>query len=477
MHLTKRFFTMNALAVLFSIGLTVLAVIIFVAAYTKIFGHKADINELKSVFELRTGISEIKRNAHTLEFEQLLDKKAQQELSDRVKALGANAVLLINREVLFSTRKFNQIDIEKSLVLSGDMPNQDTLELDGKTYFFARVDYKLPSGDLGILLLLAPLKLKTGFYTLLGIFTLSVFILFFLLMNFWVSYTFSKGIISPVSRLKDAAVKISEGDLSCEIAEEGEGEVRELGRTLELMRIKLKESIYLQQKYDENRKFLVSSISHDLKTPVTSIIGYIEGIIDGVAKTPEKMEEYLETARSKGVLVNAMIDDLLLYSKLDLNQLPYHFEKSDLVNYLQDCVGDHKYEYEKAKLSLEFINELNEPVLVLIDRERLRRVIQNILDNAVMYIDKPDGRVAIILRETRTSAIIEIKDNGKGIPEANLPYIFERFYRVDPSRKNADGSGLGLAIAKQIVEGHEGKIWARSVVGEGTRIMISLKKY
>lgn len=281
MQLTKRFFTMNALAVLVSIALTVLAVIIFVAAYTKVVGPEADINDLKRIFEVRSGIGEIKRAAQTLEFEQLLDKPYQQELSDRVKALGANAVILKNREVLYSTKKFNEIDIEKSLMLSDNAPNLDTLELDGRTFMFARADYSLHSGDEGVLLLLAPIKLKTGFYLFLGIFTVSFFILSFLIMNFWVSYRFSRGIITPISRLRDAAVKISEGDLSCGIAEEGEGEVRELCRTLEFMRIKLKESIYLQQKYDENRKFLVSSISHDLKTPVTSIKGYIEGIIDG----------------------------------------------------------------------------------------------------------------------------------------------------------------------------------------------------
>lgn len=115
--------------------------------------------------------------------------------------------------------------------------------------------------------------------------------------------------------------------------------------------------------------------------------------------------------------------------------------------------------------------------MVSIDRERLKRVIQNILDNAKKFMDKADGQVDILIRETRTSAIIEIRDNGKGIPESDLPHIFERFYRVDLSRQSADGSGLGLAIAKQIVEGHEGKIWVTSAVDEGTRMMISLKKF
>jgi signal transduction histidine kinase len=98
------------------------------------------------------------------------------------------------------------------------------------------------------------------------------------------------------------------------------------------------------------------------------------------------------------------------------------------------------------------------------------------LDNAIRYMDKADGRVEIILRETPSSAVIEIRDNGRGIPEGDLPHIFDRFYRADPARKNADGSGLGLAIAKQIVEGHEGHIWVRSEAGEGTSMLISLKK-
>lgn len=476
MQLTKRFFAMNALAVLGALAVTVLAVMIFIAAYTKLFGPQSDMNDFMRIIEVRTEIGEIRRTAETFEFERLLDEQFRQELSARVKAIGAHVLILENRKVLFSTETFNQMDIEKSLMLSDHAPDMDTLELSGGTYMLARADYRLHSGNEGVLLLLAPIRLQTNFYVVVGVFTIGWFVLSFLSLNFWVSYRFSRGIIAPVSRLKVAAAKISEGDLSGGIAEEGEGEVRELTRTLELMRIKLKNSIDLQQKYDDNRKFLISSISHDLKTPVTSIIGYIEGIIDGVAKTPEKRAEYLDIARSKAVLVNAMIEDLLLYSKLDLNQIPYHFQQTDLEEYFEDCVSDHRYEYEKEHIRLTLRSELKGKAYVFIDRERLKRVVQNVLDNANKYMDKANGRVDIVLRETRTSAIIEIRDNGKGIAEHELPHIFDRFYRGDPSRKIEDGSGLGLAIAKQIVEGHEGKMWVQSAVGEGTRMMISLRK-
>lgn len=304
------------------------------------------------------------------------------------------------------------------------------------------------------------------------------FILVFIVLNLWVSSRFSRGIIAPVVRLRDAAVTISQGDLSGGIAEEGEGEVLELARSLEQMRIKLKESIYIQQRYDENRKFLLSSISHDLKTPVTAIRGYIEGILDGVAATPEKQQQYLEIACSKALQVSNMIDDLLLYSKLDLNQLPYHFEITDLRRYFEDCLEDYRYAYVQAGVELTLSDRLQKPVMIRIDRERFKRVMQNILDNALKHVpqDNSGGKVELILRETRTSAIIEVRDNGPGIPEEHLPHIFERFYRGDCSRTNAESSGLGLAIAKQIVEGHEGRIWAVSKPGEGTRMMISLRK-
>jgi signal transduction histidine kinase len=476
MRLAKRFFLMNALTVLVSIALTALAVVIFIAVYTEVLGREASISDLKRVYEVRSGISEIYQAARKAPFEQLLDREFQLELQDRVKALGADAVVWKDRKLLYSTHKSNDFDIETSLMLSRHVNDIDTMELNGRTYLFARANYPLPSGEEGVLLLVAPIELNTGFYWSIGVFTFGFFLLSFLLLNLGVSYHFSRSLITPVSRLKEAAVQISEGDLSRGIAEVGEGEVRELSRTLELMRIKLKESIYLQQKYDENRRFLVSSISHDLKTPVTSIKGYIEGIIDGVAHTPEKMQEYLDTARSKAILVNAMIDDLLLYSRLDLNQIPFHFQRTELASYFEDCVSDHLYEFQKAGITLMLALQWKDTVYALVDRDRFGRVVQNILDNARKYARTEQGHVDIVLRETRTSAIIEIRDNGPGIPEEHLRHIFDRFYRADASRKSADGGGLGLAIAKQIVEGHEGKIWAKSVVGEGTSIMISLKK-
>ncbi|WP_281888600.1 HAMP domain-containing sensor histidine kinase [Paenibacillus sp. YYML68] len=478
MRVTKRFFLLNVISVLLALVVTVLAVIVFAAIYTRVIGQKPTLHELQRSYEKRAAIEALKREAQSLPFEQLLDRSWQQAWTERATAVGAHLVVLRNRGIVYTTAPFHEVELKKAVMLTegAAASEHDTVELSGKTYMFARASYPLTAGDEGTLLLVARVQPHTGLYGTIALGIVCFFVAVFVLLNLWVTYRFSRGTLRPLERLRAAAVKISEGDLDGGIAEEGEDEVRELCRALERMRLKLKESIYLQRKYDENRSFLVSSISHDLKTPVTSIIGYIEGIMDGVATTPEKVGSYLETARAKALLVNTMIDDLLLFSKLDLNQLPYHFERVKLAAYFDDCAEEHRCDFDKLGVKLELRHELAMDVTVLMDRERMRRVMQNVLDNAAKYVPKPGGEVVMILRETRTSAIIEIRDNGQGIPEDDLPHIFDRFYRVDASRNQTDGSGLGLAIAKQIVEGHDGKIWARSTLGEGTRMMISLKK-
>lgn len=304
----------------------------------------------------------------------------------------------------------------------------------------------------------------------------TVFFISFISTNAIMSYLFSKRILGPISYLKMAATEISRGDLEIEITEMGDKEIKELCADFEEMRIQLKNSVRLKIKYDDNRKMLVSSISHDLKTPITSIKGYVEGILDRVANTPEKVEMYLKTIYSKAELMDTMIDDLLLYSKLDLNQIPFNYEKTDIVSFFEYCVQESAFELQKSNIEICLENQLEEAKYVMLDRERMRRVIINIIDNSRKYMDKEKGQISINLRETSSSIIIEIRDNGSGINKDDLNRIFDRFYRADLARTETKGSGLGLAISRQIVEGHKGKIWAIGHDAEGTSIVISLAK-
>ena len=306
---------------------------------------------------------------------------------------------------------------------------------------------------------------------------ISTFIFSFIIANIIISYLFSKRILTPIARLKKATSEISHGDLNFEIVEDGDSEIKDLCSDFEKMRIQLKNSIHMKMKYDDNRKMLVSSISHDLKTPITSIKGYVEGILDGVANTPEKLQHYLRTIYSKSQQIDKMIDDLLLYSKLDLNQIPFNFEKTDIASYFTDCTQECSFELNKSNINISLKNNLNQSRYVMIDRERFMRVILNIIDNSKKYMgDAKNRSILIDLRENNASIIIEIRDTGCGIDKNHIDKIFHRFYRTDSARTETKGSGLGLAIAKQIVEGHKGKIWAVSEEGSGTSIIISLPK-
>ncbi|MDR3270049.1 MAG: HAMP domain-containing histidine kinase [Peptococcaceae bacterium] len=341
------------------------------------------------------------------------------------------------------------------------------------------ISLTVKDGSPGGMFLLLPDKLDaaslTGLVCVLG----GVFLGVLALTNFLVSYQLSRRMIQPLQALQQAAGEISRGNLDQPIVEAGDEEIRALCRDLERMRLKLKESVYTQLRFEDNRKVLITSISHDLKTPITSIRGHVEGIMDGVAHTPEKIASYLQTIGLKVRQIDQMIDDLLLYAKLDLKQIPFDFEMTDLVEYAGQCVADNAPELARAGIQLTFGSNVSgaEPVErapVYLDRARMQRVVMNILDNSRKYLEGCPGEIQISLRATPTSFIMELHDNGPGIPAQDLPRIFDRFYRNDTAR--TQGNGLGLAIAKTIVEGHQGRIWALSHPSEGASILIALRK-
>jgi len=284
-------------------------------------------------------------------------------------------------------------------------------------------------------------------------------------------------IIAPITSLKRRTDDIRQGDIDTAIPTSGFGELGDLADAIENLRVELKNSIYYRQKVDDNRKFIVSSISHDLKTPVTSIRGYIDGVLDGVADTNEKKEEYLKKAVLKIQHMNTMIDDLLLYSKLDLNQMPFSTCWIALNSYIEGVMNEYAIDFEKEGKRLFFEDTTQKEIYVKIDSEKMRRVVQNIFDNAKKHINEGEGWLKIILRESHAAVIVEFKDNGKGIKAKDMPHLFERFFRGDESRSTDASGGLGLAIAKQMIEGMNGRIWAVSKEGEGASFIISLRKY
>jgi signal transduction histidine kinase len=281
----------------------------------------------------------------------------------------------------FSSRNFSKIDVAKFLKTENGTKGNGLFTLGEISYAVQLIDFPMKDGSIGNIVLLVPYNRTeqnlANFLTLLGV----TFLISFILTNIFVSYHFAHTIATPLHHLQNAATEIARGNLDFQIAEEGDQEIQELCRDLEQMRIKLKESIHTQLRYEDNRKILVSSISHDLKTPVTTIKGYVEGILDGIASTPDKTEKYLKTIYLKAQQIDQMIDDLLLYAKLDLNQIPFHFEKTDIEQYLLDCITEIEPELERNHIHITFANLLNHKQSTNLDRDRMRRAMMNILDN------------------------------------------------------------------------------------------------
>ena len=287
-----------------------------------------------------------------------------------------------------------------------------------------------------------------------------------------------RSVAAPLVKLRKATQNIKEGNLDFVLEVDGTDEFAELCRDFEEMRRRLKESAEEKVLLDKENKELISNISHDLKTPITAVKGYVEGIMDGVADTPEKMDRYVRTIYNKTNEMDHLINELTFYSKIDTNRIPYTFSKLNVEDYFSDCAEELGLEMETRGIELVYANYVEKGVQVIADGEQIRRVIHNIVSNAIKYMEKPRGIIQLRVKDVGDFIQVEIEDNGKGIAAKDLPYIFDRFYRTDVSRNSSKGgSGIGLSIVKKIMEDHGGKVWATSRLGIGTIMYFVLRKY
>ncbi len=286
-----------------------------------------------------------------------------------------------------------------------------------------------------------------------------------------------KGIFNPIRKLQIAAENIKDGNLDFTIEPENDDEIGALCQSFEEMRKRLKDSTEEKISNEKENKVLISNISHDLKTPITAIKGYVEGIIDGVADTQEKMDRYIRTIYNKANEMDTLINELTLYSQIDTNRIPYNFNRIHVSDYFEDCVEELTLDLETKGIGLAYFNYADENIRIIADPEQLKRVINNIVGNSVKYLDKQKGFINIRVRDVGDFIQVEIEDNGKGIAAKDLPYIFDRFYRTDTSRNSATGgSGIGLSIVKKIIEDHGGSIWATSKEHTGTIMYFVMSK-
>lgn len=304
---------------------------------------------------------------------------------------------------------------------------------------------------------------------------ISAIVLTFIVAIIVISLITSKTIINPIKKITRGANEIANGNLDYEIDYTSTNELGQLAESFNEMRLRIKASAEEKQTASKKQKELISGIAHDLRTPLTSIKGYTEGLKEGIADTKEKQIRYLDTIYNSACYTERLLNDLLTTSKLELGDITLNTEDvhiSDIISFAEDL----RYDVNRFGFDFELINNMRTNPLINIDTDRFSRVIDNIVSNSVKYKrEDVKGKIVFTVSEYEHYVIFEIKDNGVGVDKESLPRIFDTLYRTDKARSNvSDGSGLGLSICRQIVELHGGMIWARSELGKGLTIFISL---
>lgn len=409
----------------------------------------------------------------------LLDQELLKEYDFKLRTVRAG--LYVRKESLqvYESNTLNQPELEANLPPFDLNNNQirNTLSIGERFYAYAKFDFRFSDETKGSVYVIRE-RSPFGEVTrkLLPILVLSL-VGIIVVANVMLYRWITRSVVKPLDLLRNSAEHIKEGNLQFSLDMHSKDEIGQLNETFENMRKRLHESIRLRLRDEENRKELISNISHDLRTPITNIKGYVEGIRDGVADTPEKMDKYVNIIYTKTIDLDKLVDELFLYSKLDLKQVPFMFEHVDIIGFIDDCIDEQRYVLEEKDIRLEWKERPGDPVEVIADFEKLKRTVLNIIENAQNFMDKGQKNIGVSIRLSPEWVTVEIRDNGTGIAPEAIPYIFERFYRAEPSRNSSTGgSGLGLAIACQIIEGHGGQIWVESELGVGTSLYFTLKR-
>lgn len=271
----------------------------------------------------------------------------------------------------------------------------------------------------------------------------------------------SESILKPLQELNKATDKMKDGSFDFVLTYKKNDEMGDFCAAFDAMREQLKVSLEKQAALDHSRKELIASISHDLRTPMSSIKGYVEGLQDGIVHDREKFNRYIAVIKNKTENLDHLIESLFQFSQLDINHQEEDRCLLDSKEMLESIVAPLELEFADHAVKLDVIRPFpSAPIFV--NTSQIAQVFDNLISNAKRYIGEK-GRIVIEARMDHDAVKISIIDNGIGISEEDLPHVFDHFYRAEKSRsRNYGGAGLGLAICKKIIENHGGKIWVES---------------
>jgi signal transduction histidine kinase len=312
------------------------------------------------------------------------------------------------------------------------------------------------------------------FYIAILLFVFTIIIVF--VVNRILTQFVSKWITTPIEILVSGVHELRDGNLNFRIEYKNNDEFKSVCNDFNEMAQHLSDMVVARKKDEANRKELIAGISHDLRTPLTSIKAYIEGIEKGIASTPQVQQKYIDTIKRKTADLEHIINQLFLFSKIDIGDFPLKAERVEINLVLNNFLNEAIVEYEDKGLSIMF-DENRKKFYTDIDIVQFRNVLHNILQNSIKYKKNEFVKSIIDVNCKENNIVISVTDDGSGVPEESIDKLFDVFYRNDVSRKDpSSGSGLGLAICRKIIERLGGTIHAANPSGSGLAIIIKLPK-
>ncbi len=300
-----------------------------------------------------------------------------------------------------------------------------------------------------------------------------------LVLSILLAFLVSRSVVAPLRRVAGAAEAIARGESDTRAAVSGPSEVRSLARSFNAMADQADVDRASAEAAQQSQRDFVASVSHELKTPLTSIQGFSQALLDGTASTPETIARAARVIHEEANRMRRMVDELLILARFDAGQLVMARHPVELVALVRGCAEKLAPQMEEAGVALELdvadCSGPSEHLFVSGDADRLAQVFGNLLDNAVAHTPA-GGRVTVAARRIEAAHAVEVAvtDTGEGIPAEDLPRVFERFYQVDKARQHSRGAGLGLAITNEIVSAHGGTITVESVEGLGSKFTVRL---
>ncbi|MEF9840494.1 MAG: HAMP domain-containing sensor histidine kinase [Lachnospiraceae bacterium] len=444
------------------------------SAQSLIYAYK---DELTKREWLEYGDDTVKKDGVTLE-----KTKKMLKLENELNAMGYNFQIKVGNDILFnSLNKNDKAKIQE--ILGKSYEEIQSLSLgDGEcsivksTFHGNQEEYAITAVCLNSSLS----SLDSESYVHKYILSFAAFFILFILIvvvatNAILSHWISRMVLKPLNILQNGTKEIREGNLDFEIPYEKNDEFGEVCDDFDEMRKHLKESVDTRLAYEIYRKELIAGISHDLRTPLTSIKGYVEGLQDGIADTLEKRNRYCEAIHIRAADMEALVESLSTFAMLENKEFSFQLEQTDMSAYLEDLIEQYREEAKRKKIHFILQNEAVH-TSVKIDVQEMNRVFINFFENSAKYRITTQSTIWIILNNIENNLEIKVKDDGPGVPQKELTHIFVSFYRGDQSRTTpGKGSGLGLSIAKQIIERHHGTIQALN--HEGLEMIITLPLY